>query len=146
MRELLTAGVGLCCKKDARLKREWTGKIKTELGTRIASRLSLVVEATGLEPAASCSQSKHSTKLSYASIPVNLSAVTLYNTIQKKSTLFLKNFTPEMAPGQIICIDTVRAQIQACAAIVALRDFSPRRSRNPVYRLGKIRLLGNRAC
>ena len=27
-----------------------------------------LVEATGLEPAASCSQSKHSTKLSYASI------------------------------------------------------------------------------
>lgn len=26
-----------------------------------------MVEATGLEPAASCSQSKHSTKLSYAS-------------------------------------------------------------------------------
>ncbi len=43
-----------------------TAKEKAEPGTRIASRLSLV-EATGLEPAASCSQSKHSTKLSYAS-------------------------------------------------------------------------------
>ena len=41
-------------------------KEKTEPGTRIASRLSLV-EATGLEPAASWSQTKHSTKLSYAS-------------------------------------------------------------------------------
>ena len=30
--------------------------------------LFVVVEATGLEPAASCSQSRHSTKLSYASI------------------------------------------------------------------------------
>ncbi len=28
------------------------------------------VGATGLEPAASCSQSKHSTKLSYAPLPI----------------------------------------------------------------------------
>lgn len=33
---------------------------------------SLMVGATGLEPAASCSQSKHSTKLSYAPIFTDL--------------------------------------------------------------------------
>ena len=34
-----------------RLKRERAGKIKTEPGTRIASRLSLVEQKTGIEPA-----------------------------------------------------------------------------------------------
>ena len=35
----------------SRLKRERAGKIKTEPGTRIASRLSLVEQKTGIEPA-----------------------------------------------------------------------------------------------
>ncbi len=41
-----------------------------------------MVEATGLEPAASCSQSKHSTKLSYASIYSHL----LYGSLNLRTT------------------------------------------------------------
>ena len=42
MSELLTPRMGSVDEKDTRWKREWKGKIKTEPGTRIASRLSLV--------------------------------------------------------------------------------------------------------
>ena len=42
MSELLTPRMESVDEKDTRWKREWKGKIKTEPGTRIASRLSLV--------------------------------------------------------------------------------------------------------
>ena len=59
-------------------------KEKAEPGTRIASRLSLV-EATGLEPAASWSQTKHSTKLSYASKQIHsLGCVDYYTQLSRK--------------------------------------------------------------
>ena len=52
---------------DAARKRPKNKGIRELSGPQIPV---ILVEATGLEPAASCSQSRHSTKLSYASITV----------------------------------------------------------------------------
>ena len=55
-------------------------RIIIQLGHRLPASGRTLVETTGLEPAASCSQSKHSTKLSYVSFslrPCCLSLATL---------------------------------------------------------------------
>ena len=57
--------------------------------------LSVMVEATGLEPAASWSQTKHSTKLSYASI-VDVSAHPIPHTMCHSENLLL---IPQAVPA-----------------------------------------------
>ena len=51
-----------------------------------------MVEATGLEPAASCSQSKHSTKLSYASFSAIRLSQTAFILYQIKFKMSRGNF------------------------------------------------------
>ena len=72
-----------------------------------------MVEATGLEPAASWSQTKHSTKLSYASINIRLCCNTTLDIITKHTSFVnIKNAYLILKIKKIIVL--INKQIRVC--------------------------------